>query len=78
MAKKKRIPKPPTWRNVPDHILIGKNINGSVFDKPESLHPSENTMIRYCDPDALGHGEAVEIIHSYLLLAPTIYVEALP
>lgn len=69
MPKPKRNPrKRRTWRDVPDEILFSRNINGSVFDQSESLRPSEGTMIRYCD----GVEEAIEIVHSYRLLAPTI------
>jgi hypothetical protein len=66
------------WRIIPDSLLLARNIRGSVFDPAESLRPNENTMLRYVDKDERGHAEAVEIIHSYKLLAPVIELAELP
>jgi hypothetical protein len=79
--RKRKKSKLPTrdWRTVPDSIILARNINGSVFDKAESLHPSESTMLNYCDVDDKRHPEAVLIIDSYhYILAPTVHVEVLP
>lgn len=48
------------WRNIPDEILLAKS-DRTALEKPESLQPTENTMIRYVEGP---HQEqAVEIIH---------------
>ena len=59
------------WRNIPDEILLAKS-DRTALDKPDSLHPTEGTMIRYASPGVHGHEEAVVIIHSYCLLALVI------
>jgi hypothetical protein len=68
MGMKKRIH---NWRTIPDSILLAKSYR-MALDKPESLHPTEETMLRYCF-EGDGHDETVGIIHSYYrLLAPVI------